>query len=130
MNSKVTIKMHPKMIIGRAVFAILKIQKGEKVIESHLLKTVSQRNKYSLENNGEHIIIDEPGIFVNHSCEPNCILLPNQYGAFDFIACREIYINEEITFDYETIESEIVAFSNCKCGTKNCRRRMNTNKRR
>lgn len=130
MKPKVAIKSHAKLSIGKAVFAITEIQKGKKVIESHLLKTVSQRNKYSLEYHGRHVIIDEPGMLVNHSCDPNCILVPNQYGAFDFIACRQIRPNEEITFDYESIESEIVAFSDCHCGTKNCRKRMNVNQKR
>ena len=89
------------------------------------MKTVPHRNKYSLELNGNHIIINEPAVLVNHSCDPNCKLIPNHNGAFDFMALRNISIDEEITFDYESIESEIVAFDHCLCGSKNCRKQMN-----
>lgn len=123
MNTKV--KIDSKSKVGQAVFAITNIHKDETVIKSQLVKTVPQRDKYSLELNGRHIIINEPGVLVNHSCNPNCILIPNHNGAFDFIAIRNISIGEEITFDYESIESEIVAFNVCLCGYEQCRKRMN-----
>nr|VFK15971.1 MAG: SET domain-containing protein [Candidatus Kentron sp. LFY] len=128
MFPKTRIKIHTKPGIGKAVFAIVEVHTREKVIESRPIKTVPCPNGYSLELNGNHIIIDEPGVLVNHSCDPNCVIVPNAYGAFDFIACRKIQKDEEITFDYESNESEITAFSNCYCGAKNCRKTMNKNR--
>lgn len=119
------VTINNKLEVGKAVFSTHNIQKGETVIQSQLIKTVTYRNKYSLQLNGNHIIIDEPGVLVNHSCDPNCMLIPNQLGAFDFVAIRNISKGEEITFDYESIESEIVGFSDCLCGTDRCRQRMN-----
>ena len=40
------------------------------------------------------------------------------------MALRNLSIDEEITFDYESIESEIVAFDDCLCGSKNGRQQM------
>ena len=104
--------------MGKAVFAITNIRKNETVIESRWVATVPHRNRYSLQLNGIHIIINKPGLLVNHSCDPNCRLIPNQLGTFDFVAIQDIRRDEEITFDYESIESEIVAFSDCFCGAE------------
>jgi SET domain-containing protein len=123
----ILVKINSKPKVGKAVFAITNIDQGETVIKSQLVKTVPNRNKYSLELNGNHIIINEPGVFVNHSCEPNCTLIANELGAFDFVAIRPISIGEEITFDYESIESKIVAFSDCLCQSEQCRGQMNLN---
>ena len=119
------VKINSKPGMGKAVFATANIRKDATVIESRQVSTVPHRNKYSLQLNGSHVIINKPGLFVNHSCDPNCRLIPNQLGAFDFVAIRDICIDEEITFDYESIESEIVAFSDCLCGAEQCRGRMN-----
>ena len=70
MNLKVKVNSKPK--VGKAKTAFPNINKGETVIESQLVKTVPHRNKYSLELNGNHIIINEPAVLVNHSCDPNC----------------------------------------------------------
>lgn len=123
------VRIETKAIVGQAVFAITNIRKDTVVISSKLEKVVPNRDKYSLELNGKHIIMNEPAVLVNHSCDPNCMLVPNQAGAFDFIAIRDIQRREEITFDYESIESEITAFSTCLCEAKNCRGQMNTNKK-
>ena len=121
MNPSTIIKNHQDDKIGKAVYAQRAIVREEVVIASQLVEIIPQRNKYSLQLGENHILIDEPGIFVNHSCEPNCILVENQYGAFDFIACRPISCREEITFDYESIESEITSFQQCHCGSAKCR---------
>lgn len=120
------VKVDSKPIVGKAVYAVMDIKKDALVISSEVEKIVPKRDKYSLELNGQHVVINEPAVLVNHSCDPNCILVPNQAGAFDFIAIRDIQQDEEITFDYESIEPEIVAFTTCLCGAYNCRGQMNT----
>ena len=55
---------------------------------------------------------------VNHSCEPNCALVDNDH----FVSLRNISANEELTYDYQTLDTE-GSFDfglNCKCGSKNC----------
>ncbi|MBI9021305.1 MAG: SET domain-containing protein-lysine N-methyltransferase [Verrucomicrobia bacterium] len=124
--NKTVVKNHIRPEIGIAVFAATDIQNGETVIKSRLVKKLPERTKYSLELNGDHILIDEPGVLVNHSCSPNCVLIENDHNGFDFIALRDVSKDEEITFDYESIESEISAFKDCSCGSAECRGKMNS----
>ena len=59
---------------------------------------------------------------VNHSCNPNCGISENGTGAHDFIAYKEIRIDEELTFDY-AMRNYIISFfpKRCMCGSHNCR---------
>jgi hypothetical protein len=75
---------------GKGVFAQSNFVPGTLVISSQVEKIVPQRNRYSLECNGQHIIMDEPALFINHSCEPNCQPVPNEHGAYDFLALKYI----------------------------------------
>ena len=122
---KTIVKQHSCPDIGRAVFAATHISREETVIRSRRRQILPERNKYTLEFNGQHILIDEPGVLVNHCCSPNCMIRSNREGAFDFIALQPISPGEEITFDYEMNESEISAFRQCRCGAADCRKYMN-----
>ncbi len=126
MKELVTIDFHGVSGVGRGVFAATNISENETVIRSRQEKALAQRDKFSLELMGKHILIDEPGVIVNHSCQPNCVLVINQHDAYDFVAIKEIGAGEEITFDYESIESQIVGFGQCYCGSDLCRGSMNT----
>lgn len=60
---------------------------------------------------------------VNHSCNPNTGINVNETGAHDFIARRDISVDEEITFDYAMRNFTVSFFgSKCCCGSKECRR--------
>ena len=59
----------------------------------------------------------EPGDMINHSCEPNCVLL----GSIVVVAHREIEIGEELTFDYATCDDSDYDEFDCQCGSQNCR---------
>lgn len=122
--SKITVKTHQNPAIGEAVFAVAEIDAGERVIQSQAEAVISERNKYSLEINGQHVLISKPGVLVNHSCDPNCVIQANPHGAFDFIAQRPIEAGEEITFDYLSNETEIMGFQSCECGAHNCRQNL------
>jgi hypothetical protein len=62
---------------------------------------------------------------VNHSCSPNCGIRVNETGAHDFIAMKDISVNEEITFDYAMRNYAIDHFpQQCMCGSKGCRGRI------
>ena len=124
--SKTIVRKHDNPKVGMAVFACIDIPSGATIIESHAEREVSDKNKYTFEIDGKHVIIDSPGILVNHSCSPNCILIKNRYGALDFIASGDIAKDEEITFDYESVETPIIGFTNCCCGANNCRKTMNS----
>jgi len=57
------------------------------------------------------------GWYINHSCEPNCVVSGNSIAAL-----REIRRGEELTFDYSTDVDWPGFAMACMCGTSNCRR--------
>lgn len=65
----------------------------------------------------KYIDTEAPGMFVNHSCEPNAGIK----GNFDLIAIVDIPIHEEIRFDYSTTMDEDHYQMECKCGKPSCR---------
>lgn len=54
------------------------------------------------------------GEFMNHSCDPNCVFV----GDFLCVATRDIAVDEEITYDYATSETEDSSHMpfDCRCG--------------
>uniref|UniRef100_A0A0N5BXX3 Histone-lysine N-methyltransferase n=1 Tax=Strongyloides papillosus TaxID=174720 RepID=A0A0N5BXX3_STREA len=68
--------------------------------------------------------------FINHSCDPNCSIVPSYYGFRNinfyeiiFIANQDIPFNTEITFDYfgNRTNSDDGCTVKCYCGASNCR---------
>jgi uncharacterized protein len=59
-----------------------------------------------------------PGIFVNHSCDPNAGIRNDR----DLVALRAIRKTEEIRFDYSTTMEEQSFTMRCLCGSPRCRR--------
>lgn len=118
-----------KSKFGRGVFAARKIRKGESicVIKG---KKVSSRYLYLIIKQGRNILVDplqidydkfiimdEPYLLINHSCEPNAGLRNN----VNLFAIKKIKKDEEIYYDYS-----ITWFDgfNCQCGSKNCRKHI------
>lgn len=74
--------------------------------------------------------------FINHSCDPNCILVPVYYGfkninfyTIVFIAKKDIPFNTEITFDYfngKKTSNEKYGVK-CLCKSSNCRNFLPSN---
>lgn len=66
------------------------------------------------------------GRYCNHSCQPNAILVPirieNLTPHLCLFASRDIFVNEEITFDYSGGLNNLNCISEtpCLCGTDNC----------
>lgn len=69
------------------------------------------------------------GRYINHSCDPNCHIVPIRSGScipkLCIFACKDISPDEEITFQYGSDdETETVNESDrvkCLCGAQNCR---------
>ncbi|MFN2165013.1 MAG: SET domain-containing protein [Anaerolineae bacterium] len=59
-----------------------------------------------------------PGVFVNHSCNPNAGVHRNRR----LIAIRAIEPGQEIRFDYSTTMDEDFWTMDCRCGENTCRR--------
>jgi len=62
--------------------------------------------------------------YINHSCDGNCAML----DATTMIAFRDIEVNEELTFDYGTVQDGTSVFPcdnfDCCCGAACCRGKM------
>lgn len=54
---------------------------------------------------------------LNHSCDPNVGVV----GQVVLVARRSIGVGEELTFDYDTVETADTPFE-CRCGARECRR--------
>jgi hypothetical protein len=59
----------------------------------------------------------EPADFINHSCDPNCLLSGNVI----LVAGRDIAIGEELSYDYATTDGSDYDEFECACGTALCR---------
>ena len=86
------------------------------------------------------MIPSAPARFINHGCEPNCVLGedPTDADASMVIATRPIATGEEITFAYDQIDAEewrahcgdpLYAWHpswsfDCRCGAPSCRGRV------
>jgi hypothetical protein len=115
------VSVHHDQTRGNHVLALADIAEGVTVIKSRAIRTQSSRDKYSIQIGNQHVIIDSPGIYVNHSCKPNCTVQPNLQGGMDFISVRKIAAGEEIFWDYHSHEDEIATPFVCSCHTDRCR---------
>lgn len=61
--------------------------------------------------------VDQPGKYVNHSCDPNSEVRTEGRSAF-IVAVRDIAVGEEITYDYDFGEGPMHP---CACGSPKCR---------
>ena len=59
----------------------------------------------------------EPGDSINHSCEPNC----GMRNATQVMTIRDIFVGEELTFDYAMSDASNYDEFKCSCGTASCR---------
>lgn len=108
---------------GRGVFAARRFLAGEIVIVGLVQRYEKVRTTYTIQMDWNvHAIFEEPAIFSNHSCDPNLAIVPNRFGAFDFVAIREILPKAEVAWDYATSETECVGISVCLCSAANCRK--------
>jgi len=76
-----------------------------------------------------HIEAGIHGSFINHSCNPNCIVrtdycVEENKGKVFVISTKPLKTDEEIVFDYATTESEVtkeLCAKSCLCNSSNCR---------
>lgn len=61
--------------------------------------------------------------YVNHSCEPNCMLKSSPPG-LELLALRPIAEDEELSFDYSTCLVFEPSLPLCFCGADSCRGRI------
>ncbi|MER8549417.1 SET domain-containing protein-lysine N-methyltransferase [Mesorhizobium sp. M1169] len=107
---------------GRGVFSARDFLPGEIVIIGLIDRMERRRttNSFQLDWN-VHALFQKPAVIVNHSCEPNLAIVPNRFGAYDFVAIEHISSGVEVTWDYATSEFECIGVSVCLCSSANCR---------
>ncbi|MCX6814076.1 MAG: SET domain-containing protein-lysine N-methyltransferase [Candidatus Aenigmarchaeota archaeon] len=68
----------------------------------------------------KYIDCTKPCVYVNHSCNPNTGVKDDR----ELFAIKNIKADEQITFDYSTVMDEDDWEMDCKCGSRNCRKRI------
>jgi len=107
---------------GQGVFADRHFLCGETVVIALVEREEPERTRYSVQMNwNKHVLMTTPAVLINHSCNPNTVVINNSHGAYDFVAFRDISAGEELSFDYATTEFEIIAMNECFCAETNCR---------
>jgi SET domain-containing protein len=86
---------------GEGVFATKSIKVGD-IVMVGVIKEVLNGNHTHASQISENEFVLHAGLIskVNHSCDPNCGIRVNETGAHDFVAIKDISVNEETTFDY------------------------------
>jgi hypothetical protein len=108
---------------GSGIFASKVFKKNDVVMIGKIGKKLKENHSHASQI-GENEFIFHAGLInkVNHSCDPNCGIKINETGAHDFVAMRDIIIDEEITFDYAMRNFDVEFFpQKCMCGTSKCR---------
>jgi len=111
---------------GEGIFATQSFKVGS-IVMVGVIKEALDGNHSHASQVGEYEYVLHAGLItkVNHSCDPNCGIRVNETGAHDFVAIRDISINEEIVFDYAMRNYGVDYFpKQCMCGSRKCRGRI------
>jgi len=111
---------------GEGIFATKSFTVSD-IVMVGIIKEVLNGNHSHASQISENKFVLHDGLItkINHSCEPNCGIEVNESGAHDFVAIKDISVNEEITFDYAMRNYIIDYFpKKCMCGSKRCRGRI------
>ena len=110
---------------GEGLFAKVNFSKGNLIFT---WEGVLKKGRYPCYVGGRWLQIEKcqwiaplrnnPGWYINHSCNPNCGI----NDSVNIVAMKNIRRGEEVTFDYSTSESENGWYLICHCENKNCRR--------
>ncbi len=116
-SKKVEIKETNK---GKGIFANKKIGKYERILEFEK-NFVTKPSNFTLRiAENIHQISKDPCAkenFVNHSCEPNAYI---NFKDLSLKALRNIKPDEEIAYNYLTVDWDDEDIFECKCRAKNC----------
>jgi len=108
---------------GEGIFLTRLFKAGETVMVGRIEKELEDNHSHASQvGKNKHVL--HAGLIskVNHSCSPNCGIHVNETGAHDFVAMRDISINEEMTFDYAMRNYGVDFFpKQCMCGSERCR---------
>ena len=100
---------------GKGVYASENIPIGEIVVIGKPTEQINERTWQTLQMDIDiHVRMNEPFELVNHSCNPNCGIKPNQFEGYNLVSMKNIHKGEEITFDYSMTEWISIAVPNCR----------------
>jgi hypothetical protein len=114
-----------KSDVGLGLFANRDIRRGETILKfwGPIIDFAETKRRGPREcmaiQIGEDRYIDTrpPGVFVNHSCEPNAGIRDDKH----MIALRDIPKGDELRYDYSTTMEEHSFTMKCLCGAPTCR---------
>ncbi len=108
---------------GEGIFATKPFKAGETVMVGKIERKLDKNYSHASQVDENEYVFHAGSITkVNHSCNPDCGIRLNGTGAHDFVAMRDINMNEEITFDYAMRNYGVDYFpKHCMCGSENCR---------
>jgi uncharacterized protein len=112
---------------GKGLFASVNIPKNTIVLQISIEGNrmnfedtirLEERESHTLQiGPDQYIMCEEPFLYTNHACEPNCGITPNM----ELKTLRAIENGEELFWDYSTSMLERHWTLNCRCGFPNCR---------
>jgi SET domain-containing protein len=110
---------------GLGVFATRPIRSGTPVVryygEARWIWDIPENlREFCLQVDYDRYVVPRKesfGWYVNHSCEPNCVVR----GERRIVTWRDIEKGEEITFDYSTNVGWDEFKMKCMCASKSCR---------
>jgi len=129
-SPKVEVKEKSR-IEGKGLFAkedikkgtIVFIKLGHVVTFEEASKLMKELGDYTVQITDEFLLsprtkegVDNTGIFINHSCDPNV----GPDGDIIHVALRDIKKGEELCYDYAMCTTHPFRLE-CNCGTKYCR---------
>jgi len=111
---------------GEGIFATKSFKVGDIVMVGIIKEVLNGNYSHASQiTENKHVLYEGLISRVNHSCDPNCGIRVNETGAHDFVAIKDISVNEEITFDYAMRNYSIDYFpKKCMWGSKRCRGRI------
>lgn len=140
------VQVRKSSIGSSGCFAKKSFKKGELIfvvnltnLKSYSKKEIARNQKLQSDHcdyvgHGRYVISFHPYSYMNHSCNPNVLVRHHTIAKSSFVAMRDIKKNEELTYDYGvnaldqigkgTYVTEGNRIMNCKCKSKNCRRKI------
>lgn len=119
-------RLHVTEAKGEGVFATRSFQIGETVMIGVIDRELDRNHSHASQISAERFVVHR-GLIpkINHSCDPTCGIRLNSSGAHDFVACKPIVADQEITFDYAMRNYTVEHFpAHCQCGSRHCRDRI------
>jgi hypothetical protein len=119
---------HP--VLGNGVRACRDIKENTVIIRIDLSKaTYTEKTKYTIHVGNDRHILDTGIIkWLNHSCSPTVRFSVSDSATLELITTRALTKGEDIVFDYETTEEEMIEPFFCKCGSAQCKGLIRGNK--